>query len=76
MAFGQVLHQEGFEGLHDVVEGRQRAIQEHTALHQSQTHGQAGQSARGDQDPASGHEAKQRAAHSTSVTSVSSLGKN
>lgn len=44
-AAGQVLQQEGSEGPRDVVEGGQRAVQEHTALHQSQTHSQAGQPA-------------------------------
>lgn len=44
-AGGQVLRQEGSEGPRDVVEGGQGAIGEHTAPHQSQTHGQAGQPA-------------------------------
>lgn len=41
----QVLCQEGPEGPDDRVEGRQRAIHEHAALQQGQTHSQAGQSA-------------------------------
>ena len=44
-AGGQVLRQEGSEGPRNVVEGGQGAIGEHTAPHQSQTQGQAGQPA-------------------------------
>lgn len=59
-AAGQVLRQEGSEGPHDVVEGRQAPVQEHTALHQGQAHGQAGQPARATGRPASGREATVR----------------
>lgn len=45
-AAGQVLRQEGSEGPHDVVEGRQATVHVHTALHQGQAHSQAGQPAR------------------------------
>lgn len=54
-AVSQVLRQEGSEGPHDVMEGGQCTIHEHTALHQGQTHGQAGQPA--GRQPALGQQA-------------------
>lgn len=45
VAAGQVLRQEGSERPHEVVEGGQCAVQAHTAPHQGQAHGQAGQPA-------------------------------
>lgn len=58
-AASQVLHQQGSQRPHNGVEGWQRAVELRAALHQSQTHSQAGQSAGGwgGRHPALGPEA-------------------
>lgn len=47
-AAGQVLCQQGSQRPHNGVEGRQRPVELRAALHQSQTHSQAGQSGGGE----------------------------